>query len=532
MQREYFIGVDVGSGSARAGIYDKDGKRIAFDSRNIQQFHYKELYVEQSSNDIWSNVCAVVKNVLKYADVKSSQIKSIGFDATCSLVALDKNDEPISMNIDSSLNEQNIIMWMDHRAGKQVDLINATEHEVLKYVGGEINIEMEIPKILWLQQFDEARYKKVGRFFDLSDFLVFKATGNPVGSVCTLTCKWNYLAHEKRFSDDFLAAIGLTSLKDKLPKKVLDVGEMAGYLNAIAAAELGLDEGVVVSSGLIDAHAGGLALVGANPDRTLSIISGTSNCHMIVNPSPVFVPGVWGPYYSAMIPNLWLSEGGQSAAGALVDWTIRQNEHWPILEEESTKRNISVYQVLNEWVLSLEKKEKWPTMHLHVLADHHGNRSPRSNPNARGVTVGLTLEHSKDSLARIYLATLQAIAYGTKHIILEMKRAMHNIQQITLCGGASKNPIWLREYANITMSPIYLSEEEDAVTLGAAINGAVASGFYSNIQVACQHMVRFKEPIMPDSKTNQFHLAKYDIYNDLYEQMMSAQKRMETFKRK
>ena len=52
------------------------------------------------------------------------------------------------------------------------------------------------------------------------------------------------------------------------------------------------------------------------------LICGTSTCHMAVHKLPLFVPGVWGPYYSAMVPGYWLSEGGQSATGKLVDHVI------------------------------------------------------------------------------------------------------------------------------------------------------------------------------------------------------------------
>ncbi len=43
---------------------------------------------------------------------------------------------------------------------------------------------------------------------------------------------------------------------------------------------------------------------------------------MAVSKEPRFVPGIWGPHFNAMIPGLWLNEGGQSATGALIDHVI------------------------------------------------------------------------------------------------------------------------------------------------------------------------------------------------------------------
>ncbi len=75
--------------------------------------------------------------------------------------------------------------------------------------------------------------------------------------------------------------------------------------------------------GLIDAHAGGIGSVGVEGSggatTNLAYVFGTSSCTMTSTEEPVFVPGVWGPYYSAMVPGLWLNEGGQSAAGAAID---------------------------------------------------------------------------------------------------------------------------------------------------------------------------------------------------------------------
>jgi FGGY-family pentulose kinase len=518
MDKRLFVGIDVGSASVRAGIFDAAGQRLAFAVRAIKQFHPRPLYVEQSSADIWAQTCAAMREAVAAPGVDASRIAAIGVDATCSLVAVGQDGQGISVAEDGNA-ESDIIMWMDHRAAAQTAALNATGDEALAYVGGEISIEMELPKALWLKQNFPERYAAAWRFFDLADYLVWRASDADVASVCTLTCKWNYLAHENRFSDKLLAAVGLADLTGKVPPKVLPLGSAAGQLSARAAAELGLPAGIVVATGIIDAHAGGLALVSTAPQGSLAIIGGTSNCHMVVSPDPIKVPGVWGPYFGAMLPGYWLNEGGQSAAGALLDWTLQQSDAWPQLKATADAEKRNIYAVLNDWLADLEAREPWPTRNLHVLSDHHGNRSPRANPAARGLVVGLTLEQGRDALARLYLATLQALAYGTRHIIDSMNAAGHKIERILMCGGGTKNPYWLRENADATGCEIHLVSEEDAVTLGAALLGAVACGAFDSLPGAAEEMVRPGGSVAARPQTKDFHDAKYAIYLQLYQDM-------------
>ena len=525
MTSQIYVGIDVGSASVRAGIFDAKGQRLAFAVRAIQQFHPRPLYVEQSSADIWAQTCAAMREAVTAAGIDPARIAAIGVDATCSLVAVGAGGQPISV-AENGDSVHDIIMWMDHRAAEQTAAINATKDEALAYVGGEVSIEMELPKVLWLKQHFPERYAATWRLFDLADYLVWRLSDADIASVCTLTCKWNYLAHENRFSETMLTAVGLDDIIGKIPLQILPLGSAAGKLSARAAAEMGLPAGIVVATGIIDAHAGGLALVSTAPQGSLAIIGGTSNCHMVVSPDPVMVPGVWGPYFGAMLPGYWLNEGGQSAAGALLDWTLRQSDAWPLLESTAKAEDRNIYAVLNDWLADLESRETWPTRNLHVLSDHHGNRSPRANPAARGVVVGLTLEQGKDALARLYLATLQALAYGTRHIIESMNAAGHKIERIVMCGGGTKNPYWLRENADATGCEIHLVSEEDAVTLGAALLGAVACGTFASMPAAAADMVRPGGSVAARLETKAFHDARYAIYLQLYQDMKRCRSAM------
>jgi len=58
----FSIGVDVGSGSVRAGIFsNSDGKMIAMKTKDITIHNPEPDYYEQSSEEIWAAVCTVVQ---------------------------------------------------------------------------------------------------------------------------------------------------------------------------------------------------------------------------------------------------------------------------------------------------------------------------------------------------------------------------------------------------------------------------------------------------------------------------------------
>lgn len=161
-----------------------------------------------------------VQRAISQHNIDASTIRGVGFDATCSLAVLSNvDDEPISVTGPNFDSDRNVILWLDHRPVEETEKINATKHNLLRYVGGTMSVEMEIPKVLWLKNNMPKELFDKCKFYDLADALTHLATGNESRSFCSVVCKQGYVpvgvdGSVKGWQDDFLAEIGLSELAE------------------------------------------------------------------------------------------------------------------------------------------------------------------------------------------------------------------------------------------------------------------------------------------------------------------------------
>ncbi len=515
------IGVDVGSGSARAGVFDADGNLLAHASRKITLYRDSGDRAEQSSREIWQAVCHCVREAVVSSGVSPLAIAGMGFDATCSLVVLGAGGEPLPVG-ESEDPERNIIVWMDHRATAQAERINATQHSVLRYVGGRISPEMETPKLAWLKEQRPEIYNSAWQFFDLADFLTWRATGDLARSVCTVTCKWTYLAHEQRWDPDYFRAIGLHDLADndfaRIGQRIVEPGTPCGQgLTEEAATAMGLPVGTPVATGLIDAHAGGIGTVGVDggATRSLGYVFGTSSCTMTSTREPVFVPGVWGPYYSAMVPGLWLNEGGQSAAGAAIDRLLALHPAAPEAREQAKLAGVSLPVWLANRALDAVSDASYAVglaNGLHIVPEFLGNRAPFADPDARAVIVGLGMEQDLKSLISLYIAGICGIGYGLRQILGVQSEQGIKTENIVISGGAGQHPLVRQLLADACGLPVLSTRSQEPVLLGAAILGTVAGGLAPGVSDAMASMVVADTRYEPSSAVSELHVRRYEAW--------------------
>jgi FGGY-family pentulose kinase len=510
------VAVDVGSSAARAGVFDASGRLLARASHPFETGRPVPDHAEHSSDEIWRACCHAVRAATSESRLDARSVRGLAFDATCSLALFDERQSPASVS-ETGEDRWNVIMWADHRALAEAEEISATRHRVLDFVGGVMSPEMQMPKLLWLKRRDPGRWLRYRHALDLADFLAWRATGRQAVSTCTITCKWGYLAHETPgWQADFLARIGLDDLPTRasLPSTALPIAADAGPLSEASARDLGLPRDCRVGVGLIDAHAGGLGVLGASDpeafDRRIAMIAGTSTCHMAVSKTARHIPGVWGPYLGAMVPDRWLNEGGQSATGSLLDHILDWHSAAVGLGPER-------HRIVAERIIELLDREGPGFVgNLQVLPDFHGNRSPLADPHARGVIHGLTLDASFDSLARLYYATAVGVALGTRHIVDALNDRGYDISQLHLTGGHAGSPLLVQLYADATGCRVVLPEEADGVLLGTACAAAAACGLHPGLREACNAMVRSGREIAPDPRVTGFFDARYRSFLQLH----------------
>ncbi|KAG9244246.1 hypothetical protein BJ878DRAFT_507113 [Calycina marina] len=516
---DHYIGIDVGTGSARACIIDSTGDIKALATENIGLWQPETGYYEQSTTDIWRCICQCVNRALSQQNIDPTSVRGIGFDATCSLaVFAHDTDEPVPVtgpHFQNDGNDRNVILWLDHRPEEETKKINATNHNLLRYVGGKMSIEMEIPKVLWLKNNMPPELFDRCKFYDLADALTHIATGNETRSFCSTVCKQGFVpvgvdGSVKGWQEDFYETIGLGDLtKDNFQRmggvdgvngKYASAGELVGTLSEKAASQLGLPAGIAVGSGVIDAYAGWIGTVGAkvnlgseqlekgvpknditNAFSRLAAVAGTSTCHLAMSKGPVFVDGVWGPYRDVLLPEYWMAEGGQSATGELLKHVLETHPAYNETMSMAESFNTSIYDYLNSHLDELKEKHSAPTIsylgrHFFFYGDLWGNRSPIADAKMTGAVIGLSSDRSMDGLALYYYGAMEFISMQTRQIVETMNTAGHSITSIFMSGSQCQNKILMELMATTCDIPVVIPRYvHAAVVHGAAMLGVKAA---------------------------------------------------------
>ncbi|MDJ0943219.1 MAG: FGGY-family carbohydrate kinase [Kiloniellales bacterium] len=490
----YVIGVDGGTESLRAFVFDLEGRPKASHATAYETRFPQPAWAEQNPEDWWRALGASVRGALSAAGIGATEVLAICVDTTCcSVVALDAEGKPL----------RPAMIWMDVRAAKEAEAVAASGDPALRVNGagaGPVSAEWMLPKALWIRRNQPELFDRAARIGEYQDYLNLRLTGRWAGSLNNMSVRWHY-QNNQGAPASLLASLGLEALQEKWPQPAIRPGDVIDGLTQEAAAHLGLNPGTPVVQGGADAFIGMIGL-GVTEPGEMALITGSSHLQLGVCSEPVHKPGVWGTYMDAVYPGKPIIEGGQTSTGSVIAWFKRHFAAETSFED-----------------LNRAAREIAPGAEgLRVLDHFQGNRTPYTDPLSRGAITGLTLKHTA---AHVFRAILEGICLGTRLIVDNFGEAFA-AKRIVVAGGATNSPLWLQIHANTIGAPLELTEVPDAPALGCAVLAAYGAGRFASIEEGAKAMVRTSRTIEPDPKQSDRYRAIYPQYQALYGALKAA----------
>ena len=487
----YVVGVDGGTESLRARVFDLSGGCIGNATSPYPTQFAPGARAEQDPEHWWQAAGLAVRGAIAEAGVQPSEVQAMAVATTCcTVVALDAAGRAL----------RPAILWMDMRAGREAADVLATGDAALAINGngnGPVSAEWMLPKSLWLQRHEPAVFDQAATVGEYQDFLNLRLTGRRTASLNNAAIRWHYRSDAGGWPVSLVRRLGMEALLDKWPAEVLAPGAVIGPLTSAAAEHLGLTASTVVVQGGADALIGMIGLGVARPGQ-LALITGSSHLQFGVSQTPSHVPGLWGTYKDAVYPGRYILEGGQTSTGSIIAWLRR------LAGGELD------FQALNEAAAALP-----PGAEGLLMLDHfQGNRTPHTDPLARGAIVGLSLHHG---LPHLFRATMEAIGLGTRAIIDRMREAGFGASEIILGGGAANSPLWLQIHADTAGLPVCVPNVSEAPSSGAAILAAVGAGHFGSIDEGIATFVRPGRRVEPNPANQARYAELYGRYAALYD---------------
>ena len=529
MNEKYAIGVDYGTESGRAVLVAlKDGKEIV---DHVTAYRHGVMDERLPESDValgyeWAlqhphDYLEVLENsiptVLQQSGISPDDVIGLGIDFTaCTMLPIDEKGEPLSNNPALKDNPHSWVkLWKHHaaqdEANKLNDIAEQRGEDFLPRYGGKISSEWMIAKIWQILNEAPDIYEKTDRFVEATDWVTSQLTGNLVRNSCTAGYK--SIWHKKKGypSKEFFKALDprLESLTDtKLRGDVVSIGTKAGELTDEMAKVIGLNAGMAVAVGNVDAHVSVPAMGVVEPGK-LVMTMGTSICSLLLGEEEKEVEGMCGVVEDGIIPGLYGYEAGQPAVGDLFAWYV--DEAVPeYVEIAARNEGVNVHQWLEKKAANYQPGESG----LLALDWWNGNRSVLVDTDLSGLLLGMTLQTKPEE---IYRALLESTAFGTRKIVDAFTDNGLEVNELYVCGGLPhKNKLLMQIYADVTNRVIKVADSFQTPALGAAMFGAVAAGAnnggFDSILDATKQMARIKDEVITPIPEN------VAIYEKLYQE--------------
>jgi xylulokinase len=485
---DHFLGVDAGTTAFKAALFDERGNERAVSTREYQLTHPGPDRVELEAETYWEACKSVIRAVLASWGGKPRQIRAISIASQGeTLVPVDGEGRAL----------RPAIVWLDNRAAAEAGAIASAFGAGNAFsVTGQPDVVPTWPaaKILWLRKHEPDVFARTRRYLLLEDYLIHRLSGRFVAEGSLLSSTLYFDIRSGGWWSDMLDFIGISP--DRLPE-IVPSGTVVGELTDEAAKETGLDKETRVVTGALDQAAStiGAGNVGfdAVTETTGSVLALCANVER-----PVFDPGRRIPCHYHAIPGAYFLLPWCQTAGMVYKWHRDQFHAGAGFEQ-----------------MDEEASRVPPGSDGLVLLPHlAGAFTPESNPRARGVYFGISLQTTRAHFTRAILESVAFMLRRNLELLLGLGAAAGEIRSL---GGGSRSPLWRRIKADVCQKPVVTMRTPETTSLGVAMLASVALGAHADIREAARKMSRPRERIEPDPAHAGAYARAFARYVRLYE---------------
>ena len=485
------IGLDVGTGGARAVAIDESGE-IAAEAASEYPLHSpRPGWTEQDPADWWEGAKEVVRKVATDA---REQVDGIGLTGQMhGSVFLDASDQIV----------RPALLWNDQRTHRQCEQITRAvgEERLISIAGNPALTGFQAPKIVWLKEEEPENFGWVSRVLLPKDYVRLQLTGEYATDASDAAGTLLLDMQARDWSVEILDALEIP--KEWMPE-VYEGPENTGVLREGVAEELGVPQGIPVAAGGGDnaAAAVGTGIVGPGLVNSSVGTSGVLFAHATeFNPDPsgrlhAFCHAVPGAYHLMGVT--------LSAGGSLSWWRETLGGDYDELVEAASDVSPG-------------------SEGLVFLPYLSGERTPHLDPKARGAFFGLTARHGVQHMTR---AVMEGVVFSLRDSLEIMRGLDVPVEDVRATGGGARSDLWRQLQADIYGTPIRRTVADEGPAYGAALLAGVASGTYAGVEEATSVVVLREQTTEPDPERMKIYEEHYEVYRSLYPATSSSMSRL------
>ena len=483
MAKKYLIGVDLGTSSTKAAIYNLHGDLLAQASEEVKLSYPAPGQVEQESEDFYSTAARTVQTCIRESGLEPGDIAAIACDSQMAGIgSVDEAFRPAAP-FDSWLDMrcEPYITWMEKEAGDRI----------IELTGCPATCDHG-PKMLWSKHERPKEYARVAKFVTPAGYV----SGRMAGLRGEQAFMDTTFIHFSGFSDSRNAAWSqeLCSIfeldVEKLPR-IVEPWEAAGEMTERAARDFGLAPGTIVSAGCGDTAACALGAGLVRPGMLLDI-AGTAS--VFAATTDRFVADRANRTLLNMhsvIPGLYHPLAYIAGGGLALRWYRDQFHNTSCGEPLPPERDL--YQEMEEAVKAIP-----PGADGLFFSPHLGGRVCPSTPEMRGAWLGFSWGHTQ---AHFYRAILESVAFEYAWYLRILMSQMEGLAllEARAAGGGARSAFWNQMKANVLGLPYRRLMHDELGTWGAALVAGKTAGVYTDLAaVAEEYCLVDKKALFPE----------------------------------